>query len=53
MKFIDALSELRTCVLKDMKSHIAKEHEEKSLLDHMKINEADIVHFKSYKIDDV
>ena len=46
---------LRTRFSKDMKSHIIKEHEGKTLLYHMKMkrNEPDIVDFKSYKINDV
>ena len=50
-----SVCELRTRFLKDIKSHIVKEHDETKLLYHMKMkrNEPDIVDFKSYKICEV
>ena len=50
-----SVCELRTRFLKDIKSHIVKEHDDTKLLYHMKMkrNEPDIVDFKSYKISEV
>jgi hypothetical protein len=46
---------LRMWFLKDIKSHIEKEHIETTLLYHMKMkrNKPEIVDFKSYKINEV